>query len=38
MKEALKRAFTSFPAAIATYVAIAGFIGLVIANWSDIVK
>lgn len=37
MKENIKAAFTSWPSCIATYIALAGFIGLIVCNWGDIV-
>lgn len=33
MKKNLIAAFTAFPFCIATYVVLAGFIGLIIRNW-----
>jgi hypothetical protein len=33
MKQLIKNAFTSWPACIATYLTIVGFIALVVVNW-----
>lgn len=33
MKKMLKDAFTAWPSCIATYITLAGFIGLIVMNW-----